>query len=60
MIDGSLHKNIRLSKKNAGTDIDKVMVFFSEVPKNQIVELYEFYRRDYDMFGYPPPTKYMN
>ena len=34
---------------------DRSSQFFSKIPKETILELYEYCKRDYDMFGYPPP-----
>ena len=61
-LDVTLHKHT-LSKsipKSAKTkrlpgNSDRVSQFFSEIPKEVILELYEYCKRDYDMFGYPPP-----
>ena len=43
-----------MTKKLPGAS-DRSSQFFSKVPKEAILELYEYCKRDYDMFGYPPP-----
>ena len=58
-LDVTLHKHT-LSKsaktKRLPGESDRVSQFFSEIPKEVILELYEYCKRDYDMFGYPPPN----
>jgi len=57
-LDVTLHKHT-LSKgpktKRLPGALDRVSQFFSGIPKEVILELYEYCKRDYDMFGYPPP-----
>ena len=57
-MDVTLHRH-ELSKspkaKKLPGALDRVSQFFSGIPKEVILELYEYCKRDYDMFGYPPP-----
>ena len=53
-MDVTLHKHA-LKKKNVakGTATNRYNTFFSEITKELISELYEYCKRDYEMFGYP-------
>ena len=42
-----------------GSTEERTDRFFAEIPKPLILQLYEYCRRDYEMFGYPSPYKYM-
>ena len=57
-LDVTLHKNA-LSKsskaKRLPGGLHRVRKFFLGIPKKVILELYKYCKRDYDMFGYPPP-----
>ena len=54
-LDVTLHKHDKKAgpKKLPGAP-DRSSQFFSKIPKEAILELYEYCKRDYDMFGYPP------
>ena len=55
-MDVTLHKNERKKKKRLPKEAeDRYNLFFSEVPKELISELYQYCKRDYEMFGYPLP-----
>ena len=45
-----------LNKENIDDQTD---AFFSQIPKDLILKLYDYCKRDYEMFGYPSPYKYM-
>ena len=51
-LDVSLHKN---SASTHGSTSERANTFFSKIPNELILELYEYCKRDYDMFGYPIP-----
>lgn len=57
------HKTpVKVAPNTKGSSIQsfsKADDFYAKVPKHLIQELYQFCKLDYDMFGYPPPTKYM-
>ena len=38
---------------------DRFSNFYSQVSQDLIAKLYAYYKRDYDMFGYPPPLRYL-
>ena len=55
-LDITLHKHDkRPMTKMLPRTSDQSSQFFSKIPKETILELYEYCKRDYDMFGYPPP-----
>ena len=55
-LDVTLHKNERKKKKRLPKEAeDRYNLFFSEMSKELISELYQYCKRDYEMFGYPFP-----
>ena len=34
--------------------------FFSQIPKRIIQQMYDYYKLDFEMFGFEPPTKYIS
>ena len=55
-LDVTLHKHTLSKRERVPGKSDRSIQFFSEIPKEVILELYEYCKRDYDMFGYPPPN----
>ena len=57
-----LDVNLKIHAKGGltgGSTEERTDRFFAEIPKPLILQLYEYCRRDYEMFGYPSPYKYM-
>ena len=54
-MDVTLHKHTLSKREKVPGKSDRYIQFFSGIPKEVILELYEYCKRDYDMFGYPPP-----
>ena len=55
-------KNLKIHAKGGitgGSTEERTDLFFAQIPKPLILQLYEYCRRDYEMFGYPSPYKYM-
>ena len=56
--------NVNLKKHESGgltkgSSSNRTDNFYSQIPKSLILELYEYCKRDYEMFGYPSPYEYM-
>ena len=57
-----LDVNLKMHAKGGlmgGSTEEQTDRFFAQIPKTLILQLYEYCRRDYEMFGYPSPYKYM-
>ncbi len=39
---------------------DAFQKFFSQIPRDWIERLYHYYKLDFEMFGYDPPTEYID
>ena len=51
----TLHKNAIKKRRVPKEPMDRYNLFFSKIPKKLILDLYEYCKRDYEMFGYPEP-----
>ncbi len=55
MIQSKVDADLKRNGRQREPDRSREDSFFSQVPQHLIRRLYDYHRKDYDMFGYPKP-----